>query len=602
MSIVRLKKITLFGLTREKQKLLADLQALGCLHLIVLGEHPSEPEKKSSERPEDTLTALKFLLDCPIKRHQLTEENNFVLEATVDRVLQIKQLIREVSDLRDTLAARIKEVVPWGDFTFPSDEDLAGLKFWFYTISVGKIRLLPKQDLIWQIVHKDNRFAYVVVIAKQEPEASIMPVPRTHIGKLSLSELNRRLNKAELEIEDLQAERESLSRWIFLLSKNLARAEDKASLLSAAEKTLDAGTLFAVQGWAPVFRVDALLDFVKQHQLAMQVDEPTDKETPPTLLENPELLAAGEDLVSFYQTPSYWDWDPAIPVFFSFVVFFAMIISDAGYGALLGICLLIIWRSKSLSPVWKRLWPLALTLVISSIVWGVLVGSYFGIAPDNNNLLGQLKIFDLNDFDSMMRLSIYVGVLHLSLANFFKAKQFMKQGIKALVPIGWVAIMWGAVLLWFDDTFVTPADWFLPVGQWLFGFGMLMVFLFSGKRRMTKPLDLLLKLFDGLRNLSGITKIFGDVLSYLRLFALGLASASLALTFNSLAANAREIEGLGLLYSLLIILIGHTLNLLLSLMSAVVHGMRLNCIEFFNWGLSNEGFSFKAFAKKEIQK
>jgi len=110
-----------------------------------------------------------------------------------------------------------------------------------------------------------------------------------------------------------------------------------------------------------------------------------------------------------------------------------------------------------------------------------------------------------------------------------------------------------------------------------------------------------LKVFDGLKNLTRVTKIFGDILSYLRLFALGLASASLALTFNHLAADARQVEGLGLLYSLLIVFAGHTLNLLLSLMSAVVHGMRLNCIEFFNWGLTEEGFPFKAFAKKEIR-
>ena len=113
-------------------------------------------------------------------------------------------------------------------------------------------------------------------------------------------------------------------------------------------------------------------------------------------------------------------------------------------------------------------------------------------------------------------------------------------------------------------------------------------------------MDILMRFLEGLQGVTGITKIFGDILSYLRLFALGLAGASLSITFNNLAMQAREIDGPGLLYSLLILLLGHSLNILLSLMSAVVHGLRLNVIEFFNWGLSDEGYPFKAFSKKEI--
>ena len=97
-----------------------------------------------------------------------------------------------------------------------------------------------------------------------------------------------------------------------------------------------------------------------------------------------------------------------------------------------------------------------------------------------------------------------------------------------------------------------------------------------------------------------VSKLFGDVMSYLRLFALGLASASLALTFNQLAAQVQQaVPGLGLLLSFLILLLGHGINLLLAIISGFVHGLRLNFIEFFNWGLSEEGYPFQAFAKKE---
>lgn len=97
-----------------------------------------------------------------------------------------------------------------------------------------------------------------------------------------------------------------------------------------------------------------------------------------------------------------------------------------------------------------------------------------------------------------------------------------------------------------------------------------------------------------------LTNAFGDVLSYLRLFALGLASASLALAFNDLSTQAGNVRGFGKLLAFLILIVGHGMNFVLSIMSGVVHGLRLNMIEFFNWGLSEEGHPFRAFAKREV--
>jgi V/A-type H+-transporting ATPase subunit I len=139
--------------------------------------------------------------------------------------------------------------------------------------------------------------------------------------------------------------------------------------------------------------------------------------------------------------------------------------------------------------------------------------------------------------------------------------------------------------------------------QWIGTFGLaaggLAVFLFSSKRPFSNRVgDWVLRIVDGLQGLTGITKAFGDVLSYLRLFALGLASAQLAATFNELAAGAADLHGPGVLLAMLIILVGHGINILLGIMSGVVHGLRLNCIEFFNWSLKEEGYPFQAFSKK----
>ena len=121
----------------------------------------------------------------------------------------------------------------------------------------------------------------------------------------------------------------------------------------------------------------------------------------------------------------------------------------------------------------------------------------------------------------------------------------------------------------------------------------------SGEAPIRNVGDFLKRILEGLHSLTDITKLFGNTLSYMRLFALGLAGASLALTFNKLALEVYyALPGLGLLCSLLILLFGHTFNIVLCIISGVLHGLRLNFIEFFNWSLTAEGHPFKAFAKK----
>ncbi|MCO6457278.1 MAG: V-type ATP synthase subunit I, partial [Pirellulaceae bacterium] len=139
-------------------------------------------------------------------------------------------------------------------------------------------------------------------------------------------------------------------------------------------------------------------------------------------------------------------------------------------------------------------------------------------------------------------------------------------------------------------------------GELVFAGGLVAVLAFSSPRPLAtwNPRTHLLRLVDGLTALARLSSLFGDVLSYLRLFALGLASARLAATFNEIGVASWEAGGLGVVLALVVVLGGHTLNLLLSLMSGVVHGLRLNCIEFFNWSLPDEGSPFQPFAKKAV--
>ncbi len=590
MSIISLMKVSICGHTDDKTDVLADLQDIGCLHVIPLH---SKADKESPEGPTPLrIEALKFIENCPYRRRQIRNPETFDAAKIARTATDIQNTMRELQDEADFLRGQIKELEVWGDFSVPSRKDLGNLRLWFYKVPHYKIGKISELDVVWEVVRQDSRYIYVIVISESPPQG--MPVSQTDLGTRSLSELANRLEEVEVKLEDLQSERISLTRWCELFRRNLDRLEDESALQTVVGQTYDQKPVFVLQGWAPRDARQTLEAYAGGKDLALIVEEPQPGEVPPTLLKNSPRHAGGQDLVSFYMTPSYWSWDPSAVVFFSFTIFFAMILSDAGYAVLLAIALMLGWRRLGEFPMGQRLRLLFTTLIGGSVVWGVLAGSYFGTNPVEGSLLNRFRLFDLSDSATMMRFSILVGVIHVVIANLADAWNHGLRS-KALAPAGWIAIIVGGYVLWLGTLGVGPASALRTFGSAAMIFGSIAVLLFScvevsfGKR-----------LFNGLLALYKITNAFGDILSYLRLFALGLASSSLALAFNDLASQMVErAPGFGTLLAVLILFIGHGLNLSLAIMSGFVHGLRLNFIEFFKWGLSDEGRPFRAFSKKE---
>jgi V/A-type H+-transporting ATPase subunit I len=534
---------------------------------------------------------MKFLLTCPERRHQILNPANFDATAIEARALEIQARIQLLTNERDHLLDRIDQLIPWGDFKVPSPDDLGGLQVWLYIVPHYQIKEIQEIDMVWKEINRDNRFRYVVIVAPVDPPN--IPGQKVLIGDKSLSELRSGLEEVEVELEDLQAERVSLTRWLTLFIRSINRLEDQAARVNASQETFDSDPVFAVQGWARQTMVPELRSYSEENRLALTIEEPAPAEEPPTLLENPEPVAGGQDLVSFYMTPSYRMWDPSPVVFFSFAVFFAMIMSDAGYSALLGIILAAVWTRMGQSDTGRRLRTLFAVLVGVSLLWGILTGGYFGISPPEGSILATLKVLNIQDADTMMPLSILIGAAHIIVAN-LGAAWIHRQSLQALAPIGWAVLIIGGCALWMGTQGMV-SEIFVIGGPWVMGAGLLLVLFFSSAK--THPLR---RLLDGLVALTSLTKAFGDVLSYLRLFALGLASASLAIAFNDLAHQVGSISGFGMLLALVILILGHGINFVLAIMSGFVHGLRLNYIEFFNWGLPEEGTVFRAFAKKEL--
>ncbi|MGD9224928.1 MAG: hypothetical protein PVF26_00430 [Desulfobacterales bacterium] len=591
MSIVSLVKVTFYGHTDDRQQILSDLQKFGCLHLIPLA--PQQETLHSAGGPSSrSREALRFLTSCPNRRRQVRDSKKFYAHATEQKALALLDKIQDMEAERDFLIGRIDNLRPWGEFSFPPREALNNLRLWFYVVPHKDMKQVETTDLIWEVIFRDNRFCYVAVISENQPEG--MPVERVRTGNKSLSQLEDRLEEVELELEDLQAERAGLTRWCTLFARNIDRLEDQAALKDAADQTYAEDPVFALQAWTPEITIARLQKYASDQGLVFETADPQPAETPPTLMRNPQGLAGGQDLVSFYTTPRYWLWDPSMIVFFSFALFFAMIFADAGYSASLGLIVAALWKKMGHSDAGRRFRILLVTLVGAGVIYGVMVGSYFGVSPGEGSLAAKLKIIDMMNFNVMMQLSILLGVFHLVVANAVSAWHF-RRTIRAVVPTAWVFIFLGAVAIWQAASHGETLTFLKPAGIATMVLGLVGVVLFNSPEG-----PLWKRLLKGFGGLTGLSNAFGDALSYLRLFALGLASASLAGTFNGMAGQVKEaLPGIGILFALLIALLGHSLNFVLSLSSGFIHGLRLNFIEFFRWSISEEGQPFNAFARKE---
>jgi V/A-type H+-transporting ATPase subunit I len=596
MAIARLKKVVILGESTSKKAILEALQESALLHLIPLNDVKDQISTLSYENLKD---ALHYLKTSPQKRRLQTPRNLDNIENRIDEILLNKRNRAQVVDKIELIKNRIKDVTPWGDFEFPQLDSLNGYRFWFYTVPLSKKVLLEELSLPWKILGLDHKQLYIVAVSQSEPSDNEMPFTRVHVGSRSLSQLNIDLDEAFVELEDLNAERESLTRWIKPLTHSLDETINLARLAKASGLTFDADQCFALTAWISVHSTGELEKIRKQVPFAYTLKDPDKTDNPPTLLHNSDLVGGGETAVSFFQLPGYRSWDPSTILFFSFSLFFAIILADAGYAIILGGLLAVKWKDMSRSRSGRRLRNLFTSIIITSTLYGIVIGSYFGIVLPEGSFLAKLQILNLNDFSTMMKLSIGIGVLHLLIANCFALWKH-RQSYIALSNLGWLLVISSSYLLWLSflkNDQVLSLDNFLCQ---LFIFGLTLVICFSTKRKIKSWSDLSLKTFDGVISFYKITKAFGDVLSYMRLFALGLSSASLAVTFNQLAVSASEsVPAGGFILFTLIILFGHVLNFILAIMSGVIHGLRLNLLEFYNWSIEGEGYPFEAFKRNQ---
>lgn len=594
MSIAAFKKVTILGLSRCKSEILHSLQKLGCLQLITINPSNKPALTTTSTTLLDQIkTSLRYLHDSPEQGTPRLFWKNSTPDQVVKQVLENQQALRDCIDRRDFLTERIRGLSEWGHFEFPVEADLRGTKLWFYKIPLKYSAALPK-DRPLQEVYRNNLFIYIVLLAEEEPQEESFSVYRVHTGAIALNELLEELDELNEEIEDLIEERRSLTRFRYLLAKKVAQFADRSELQKASEKTMEHQEFFVLQGWVPEAQVSAVCAFCKEQKIGLTIDDPEAGELPPTLLESSAWLKGGQELVRFYQTPGYHALDPSISVFFSFSIFFAIILADAGYGLILALFTLLGWKRLGKYNVGQWLRPLLIVICIFSIIYGVLLGSYWGVEPKKGTFLASLHLLDIHNFKNMMIFTILIGCLHICVGCGMRI-WFAHHLNEKLQALGFIVLIC-AVLL-FSAGSMQHKELLTHLGIFLLILSILMVMVFASNEPVTNFKSFAKRVMYGAASIVELPSLFGDVLSYLRLFALGLAGASMAVTFNTIA---HTLASTSWVLAFIVLIAGQTLNFGLCLMSAVIHGLRLNYIEFFKWSVKEDGYNYQPFKKQEI--
>jgi V/A-type H+-transporting ATPase subunit I len=352
-------------------------------------------------------------------------------------------------------------------------------------------------------------------------------------------------------------------------------------------------------GYIPAKRADALKRAAAENGWALLIDEPAEDDPVPTLVENPRWIRIIRPMFSLMETtPGYREFDISFLFLLFFSLFFAMLIGDAGYGIVLFALTLVARLAMPKRP--GGVFSLLFVLSGATIVWGALSGTWFGVeALASNPILSRIVIpqiasFGVENTKTVMFLCFLIGAVHLSIARLINFIRNLPK-LVAFSELGWLSILWG---MFFVVRYIVLQEALNPAGIWLAGAGMILIVVFGEQKGnffkgvFFGLLRLPLSLLDSIGS-------FSNIVSYVRLFAVGLATVAVAANFNAMAAEV----GFGIpsgLISAFILFFGHTLNIIMGAMSVIVHGVRLNMLEFSGQlGMEWSGMPYKPFEETE---
>lgn len=536
---------------------------------------------------------------------------NLSLDEGLELLARFEALQAEAVALHQNVTAAERELqrmAPWGDYSAERLQHLAdaGYRIGFYTCADRLYKPEWEEQYNAFVVNDSTNTTYFVTVTR-EPIADI-EAETFEMSKLGSHELQAELEAAQMAYAEKQAEIrdfavanvEDLKRLTLQVSEIIDIDRVHINTVKAADNTV-----MLLEGYCPTDTVEALEAMLKAEGVYYESAEPTAEDNVPIKLRNNAFIRLFEPLTGMYGMPNYNEYDPTPILGPFFLLFFAMCMGDAGYGILLILFGLALKFDKIKIAMFDGMGSIITALGVVTAVVGVFLGTAFGVDLYNAEFVpAALKSVmikgELMGFDIQMVMALIIGVFHICLAMTVKAICYtQRDGFMAnLSNWGWLLLIVGGIA----TAILAMMKVFSPeVTQWVIiavgAISALGIYIFNDPKR-----NPLINIGAGLWDTYNmVTGLLGDVLSYIRLYALGLAGGMLGGAFNDIACMILgENPNIGSWIGFIVIIIfAHILNLALSALGAFVHPLRLTFVEYFkNVGYEGKGEKYAPLSKR----
>ncbi|MCB5260036.1 MAG: V-type ATPase 116kDa subunit family protein [Candidatus Cloacimonetes bacterium] len=591
--IEKMKRYTFVLYHLEYLSFLAKLQELGMVHIIRSTDEKNKTLEQNRELLNTYSEALKFL--AKIDSSDATNSTNLPTKALLNQINNARDEKDNLLRHQDALRKQIKDLQPWGHFEYELLKRLRdnGVIIEFYHCLKNHFNPLWEEE--FTIVKISERSGLVYFVRLLQEEAPSLEADKFSFHNKSLFALEKELEENKQRVSAIDEYFSSIVNIATeLFQKEIKRlsseyAYEDASLQGVSEVE---DHLRIISGWIPVTKEEKLKSFVNEQEIIHFVSDAKVEDNPPIRLTNNWFSRLFEPITKMYMLPKYNEFD--LTPFFApfFMLFFGFCNADIAYGIII-VLLMIILRAKIKDPSTKGFMTLIMLFGISSIIMGWVMGTILGFDMKEIPSIGE-KILVRNT-DQIFNLGLMLGVIQILFGIGISTVKKIKQGgfVNGISSIGsfmFIAVLsvLGASQLGADISAVAP---YLRYPMWV---GLALILLFNKPGR-----NPLINIGSGLWLLYNmVTGFFGDILSYIRLFALGVSSAILGFVINSIGAQMSGIPVIGPVIFILFMILGHSLNLALGGLSGFVHPLRLTFVEFFkNAEFEGPGIEYKPFSK-----
>lgn len=594
--IIQMQKYSLLVFHKEYGDFLKDLQQLGMFHVIEKETEITDDIRKKYQFVNRIEKIIKFL-----EKRETEKNDNFSDSDGLNIIEEIIKKQEKLESLHQELIVAHKELLkvePWGDFSAEIINKLKEKYFYlrFFITSKKKFNNKILSEYNAEIISESGNHIYFVIIQHGDEELNI-DAEEIKQPERSCSEVKASIKEIDEKISLINNDFDNYSKTSLSLLKQ--QREAIASNLEYEKVILNTATevdekMKILEGWVPETCKKQIDDFLDKSNILHIIEKSTKKDKVPVLLQNNRFSKLFEPIGKLFSLPAYSELD--LTVFFApfFMMFFGFCLGDAGYG-LLFIIGAGVYKLKAKKDI-KPLLSLIQLLGAATCIFGIISGTFFGInlIQTDINLLADYKNLFLNP-DNMFNLALALGALQIIFGMCIKAVNQIKQYgfAHSLATFGWIIIMLGGgiygilIMTGVIEQNNNILYSILSIG------GFLIVF-FSDVN-----ISIPARIGKGVWDIySTVTGIFGDLLSYIRLFALGLSSAILGFVINDIAMQILNSSPIiGPVFFVIFLILGHGLNILISSLGSFVHPMRLTFVEFYkNAGFTGGGKEYKPFS------